>query len=282
MVPSARLIVPSSAWLTPLPAWGAPVTVSGGHAAAHAPVHADVPFLSASNRYRARPPPPTRAVAVADWSASPAAISAAVHRCLAGVTRDPRHDTTTSAVRDLDQVRQALGYDKINIYGVSYGVTMGLACPQRYSSHVRAAVLDSGSLLDVPLWQLAPVHAQQAVDQTAARCAAVPACRSYRAAADLAAAAVGLRAHPARVTIAGPGGQQQTVTLTLPAFLNLVEDYLSSTDTAVLLLADLQAASGTRSSASASPSSPRRSRPRPRCRPSCRKSRSAAATPEPR
>ena len=165
---------------------------------------------------------------------------------------------------------------------MSYGVTMGLACPQRYSSHVRAAVLDSGSLLDVPLWQLAPVHAQQAFDQTAARCAAVPACRSYRPAADLAAAAVGLRAHPARVTIAGPGGQQQTVTLTLPAFLNLVEDYLSSTDTAVLLPADLQAASGTRSSASASPSSPRRFRPRPRCRPSCRKSRSAAATPEPR
>jgi hypothetical protein len=35
----------------------------------------------------------------------PAAISAALRRCLAGVTRDPRHDTTTSAVRDLDQVR---------------------------------------------------------------------------------------------------------------------------------------------------------------------------------
>ena len=30
-----------------VPAWGALVTVSGGHAAAHAPEHADVPFLSA-------------------------------------------------------------------------------------------------------------------------------------------------------------------------------------------------------------------------------------------
>jgi hypothetical protein len=33
--------------------------------------------------------------------------------------------------RDLDQVRQALGYDKINIYGPSYGVTLGLAYLQR-------------------------------------------------------------------------------------------------------------------------------------------------------
>jgi hypothetical protein len=74
-----------------------------------------------------------------DWLSSPAAIQAAARRCLASVSRDPRHDTTSSAVRDLDQVRQALGYDKINIYGVSYGVTVGLAYLQRYSSHVRAA-----------------------------------------------------------------------------------------------------------------------------------------------
>jgi hypothetical protein len=38
------------AWLTPLPASGAPVTVSGGHALAQAPEHADVPALSASNK----------------------------------------------------------------------------------------------------------------------------------------------------------------------------------------------------------------------------------------
>jgi hypothetical protein len=62
-----------------------------------------------------------------NWLAGPAAIQAAARRCLASVHRDPRYDTTTSAVRDLDQVRKALGYHQINIYGVSYGVTMGLA-----------------------------------------------------------------------------------------------------------------------------------------------------------
>src|SRR5712692_10039974 len=62
MVPSARVMVPSGDWLTPLPACGAAVTVSGGHAAAHAPEQADVPFLSAWNRYKVRPLPPTRAL----------------------------------------------------------------------------------------------------------------------------------------------------------------------------------------------------------------------------
>ena len=55
-------MVPSRDWLTPLPACGVPVTVSGGQAAAQAPVHADVPVLSAWNRYSVRPPLPTRAL----------------------------------------------------------------------------------------------------------------------------------------------------------------------------------------------------------------------------
>jgi pimeloyl-ACP methyl ester carboxylesterase len=50
-----------------------------------------------------------------------AAARAWARRCLASARRDPRHDTTISAARDLDQVRQALGYTKINLYGVSYG-----------------------------------------------------------------------------------------------------------------------------------------------------------------
>jgi len=166
------------------------------------------------------------------------ALRAAVSRCLASVNRDPRHDTTASAARDLDQARKALGYDKINLYGGSYGVSMGLAYLQAFGQHVRTAVFDSGSLLDVPLWQLSPLHTQQAFDQMAARCAATPACgRSYHPAADLATVISQLQAHPARVAVAGSG----TVTVTVSAFLNLVEEYLSSADTAVLLPADLHA-----------------------------------------
>ena len=177
-----------------------------------------------------------------DWLASPAAIQAAARRCLASVSRDPRHDTTPEAVLDLNQVRKALGYNQINIYGVSYGVTTGLAYLQRYGSHVRAAVLDSGSLLNVPEEQLDAAHAQQAFDQLASRCAATPACaRSYHPAADLATILARLTVHPAQVTVPGPGGQHQTLTITGPMVAGLVDVELTSIQTAVLLPAVLHA-----------------------------------------
>ena len=49
------------------------------------------------------------------------ALGVAVRHCLASVNRSPRHDTTAAAAQDLDQVRNALGYNKINIYGGYYG-----------------------------------------------------------------------------------------------------------------------------------------------------------------
>jgi pimeloyl-ACP methyl ester carboxylesterase len=169
-----------------------------------------------------------------------AALRVAVQRCLASAARDPRHDTTAAAVRDLDRVRVALGYDHINLYGGSYGVSAGLAYLQRYGSHVRTAVFDSGSLLDVPLWQLVPTSAQQAFDQLARRCARTPVCAaSNNPQADLATVVRRLRAHPASV-VAPVGAGQQTITIDLPGFLNFVIDgYLARPQTAVLLPADL-------------------------------------------
>ena len=52
--------MPSIDWLTPPPAIGMALAVTGGQAAAHAPVQVDVLPLSASNRYRARPCPSAR------------------------------------------------------------------------------------------------------------------------------------------------------------------------------------------------------------------------------
>jgi pimeloyl-ACP methyl ester carboxylesterase len=177
-----------------------------------------------------------------DWLASPATIQAAARHCLASAARDPRHDTTPEAVLDLDQARKALGYNQINLYGVSYGVTMGLAYLQRYSGHVRAAVLDSGSLLNVPEEQLDASHAQRAFDQLVARCAATSACaRSYHPAADLATVVARLTARPARVTLPGPAGQHQTLTVTAPMFTGMVDGELSSIQTAGLLPAALHA-----------------------------------------
>src|ERR1700752_2763294 len=48
-------MVPSLAAVSPVPAVGVPLASSGGHAVAHAPVHALMVPESALNRYRVRP-----------------------------------------------------------------------------------------------------------------------------------------------------------------------------------------------------------------------------------
>lgn len=49
---------------------------------------------------------------------------------------------TAAAVRDMDVVRAALGEDRINYLGFSYGTQLGAAYAERYPDRVRAMVLD--------------------------------------------------------------------------------------------------------------------------------------------
>jgi pimeloyl-ACP methyl ester carboxylesterase len=43
---------------------------------------------------------------------------------------------------DMEAVRQALGYDDINFYGVSYGTLLGLHFMRDYPDHLRSVILD--------------------------------------------------------------------------------------------------------------------------------------------
>lgn len=51
--------------------------------------------------------------------------------------------TTTASVEDLELVRQALGVERWNLYGGSYGTRLALEVLRRHPETVRAAVLDS-------------------------------------------------------------------------------------------------------------------------------------------
>ncbi|MEV5481882.1 MULTISPECIES: alpha/beta fold hydrolase [Streptomyces] len=53
------------------------------------------------------------------------------------------HADTLNVVRDMDALRAALGEEKINFYGHSYGTLIGQQYAQRYGRHVRSMVLDS-------------------------------------------------------------------------------------------------------------------------------------------
>ena len=91
-------------------------------------------------------------------------------KCLASLDADPRFYTTAAAMRDLDEARAALGYDKINLFGISYGVAAEQVYMRMFPEHVRAVVMDHGTALDLPFFYVKPRASQYALDQVFAYC----------------------------------------------------------------------------------------------------------------
>ena len=96
--------------------------------------------------------------------------------CLAGYDADARLYTTPIAMDDLDDVRAYLGYDKINLYGGSYGTRAGLVYLRRHADHVRAVILDGVAPPDMTLPVSAPADGRRALDLLLADCEADAAC----------------------------------------------------------------------------------------------------------
>ena len=89
---------------------------------------------------------------------------------LEGLNGDIRYYTSAIAADDLDDVRVALGYDLIDLYGGSYGATLAQYYLRQHEAHVRAVVLDGGTLVDVPIVELMAARSQDALDRVLARC----------------------------------------------------------------------------------------------------------------
>lgn len=101
-----------------------------------------------------------------------------VPQMLKTLDMDPRYYTTSVAMDDLDAVRAALGYDKINLFGHSYGATAVQYYLRQYEEHVRSAVVSGGSLLDIPTFEVWAKNGQQELDLLFERCAADERCHS--------------------------------------------------------------------------------------------------------
>lgn len=96
--------------------------------------------------------------------------------CVDGLHHDPAFFTTSVAVRDLDSVREALGYQTLNIYGISYGTRVAQHYLKRYPEHVRTVILDGVVPPNLALGPGIAIDAQRALDRLIARCAESPAC----------------------------------------------------------------------------------------------------------
>ncbi len=142
-----------------------------------------------------------------------AAIARSVERGLERLDTDPRLYASAAAADDLDDVRAALGYDRIDLYGASYGATLAQYYVRRHERHVRAVVLDGGTLLDVPLFELLPANSQRILDTVFDRCAADAACHAAfpDPAGDLATAIARLTRHPVQTDVSASGSDAPVV-----------------------------------------------------------------------
>ena len=99
-------------------------------------------------------------------------------RCLAGYDADVRLYTTPIAMEDLDQVREWLGYDRLNLYGGSYGTRAALVYLRQHGEHVRTVTLDGVAPTDMRLPLFVARDAQRSLDAWLGRCEADTHCRA--------------------------------------------------------------------------------------------------------
>ena len=107
---------------------------------------------------------------------SEAALEAEAHRCISTSKVNFAAYTTANAARDLEAVRRALGYPKVNVYGVSYGTRLGQAYARAYPGSVRSLILDGVAAPD----QVIPAggrDAQAALDKLFDHCARDAGCK---------------------------------------------------------------------------------------------------------
>jgi pimeloyl-ACP methyl ester carboxylesterase len=88
------------------------------------------------------------------------------------------HYTTDHVADDLDEVRAALGYERLDLFGGSYGTRAALVYMRRHPERARTAILMGTAPTDA----LAPLHfasdVERALHGVLAECTADPACRA--------------------------------------------------------------------------------------------------------
>jgi len=86
--------------------------------------------------------------------------------------------TTDIAIDDMDEVRAALGYERLNLFGGSYGTRAALTYLKRYPKRVRTATLQGVSPPNSYLPSDFPLGNERALQGIIAECAADQACNA--------------------------------------------------------------------------------------------------------
>ncbi len=86
--------------------------------------------------------------------------------------------SSVASAADVNDLRQALGYDQVNLWGTSYGTRLALEVMRSFPEGLRSVVLDSTYPPDADLYVEAPANADRAFDLLFESCAADEACNA--------------------------------------------------------------------------------------------------------
>ncbi len=161
--------------------------------------------------------------------------------CLEQLDGDPRLYTTTIAMGDIDRVRAAMGYERINLLGISYGTRAAQVYARIFPDRVRTVVLDSVVPMELALGEEHGPMLDRAVRQVFADCADDAVCKDLFPIGmeDLRAAFADLRAHPRAIQFTHPATgkvEELTVTADVLAFAIRFLSYATQTQAVLPLL----------------------------------------------
>jgi pimeloyl-ACP methyl ester carboxylesterase len=125
---------------------------------------------------------------------------------------DLRYYLTTYAMDDLDDLRAALGYDKINLDAGSYGTRAALVYIRQHGDHVRSATLWGSTAFTQPIPLLFATDTERALQKVFRDCHAEPECRAAfpELEVDYESTVERIEKGPVRVTVKDPRNGKAT------------------------------------------------------------------------
>ncbi len=170
---------------------------------------------------------------LADYFSEDDDLAPRIRACRERWDADVRQYTTPIAMADLDEVRAALGYEKLNLWGGSYGTRAALVYMRQYPERVRTAILDGVAPMGLYLPLYMPRDAQRSLELLLAHCEKDAACEKNfpRLRTRTEALLEKLSQEPARVRVAHPRtGVPEDIVLTRQAFVGALFGLLYSAE----------------------------------------------------
>jgi pimeloyl-ACP methyl ester carboxylesterase len=131
--------------------------------------------------------------------------------------------TTQESVEDIEAIRQAAGYEKLVLYGTSYGTKVAEEYAERYPQHVESLVLDSVVLPDGPEPFSIPTF--QAISSVLGELCSKDACEGITAnpVGDIASLTAKLRKRPLSGSVYDGSGHRHNFTLNESGLLGILQ-----------------------------------------------------------